>query len=90
MKSAKLGANISRVEISNISKHGFWILLANEELFVPFQEFPWFKKAHISEILNVEWPQPYHLYWPDLDIDLLVDSIKYPQKFPLVAKQGRR
>jgi hypothetical protein len=32
MKSATLGKSISGVEVTNISKHGFWLLLADEEL----------------------------------------------------------
>ncbi len=86
MKSATLGKNTSGAEVMSISKHGFWLLLANEELFVPFKEFPWFKGASVSEILKVEWPQPHHLYWPDLDVDLAIESMRSPEKFPLVSK----
>ncbi|NGZ02576.1 MAG: DUF2442 domain-containing protein [Nitrospira sp. WS238] len=89
MKSATLGRHISEAEVTNISKHGFWLLLADEELFVPFKDFPWFKDASISEIVRVEWPQPHHLYWPDLDIDLAVDSIRAPENFPLISKTTR-
>lgn len=87
MKSAKLGKSTSTAEVTNVSKHGFWILLGDEELFVPFSQFPWFKDAPVSQLLNVEWPQPHHLYWPDLDVDLAVESIRHPEKFPLVSKQ---
>jgi hypothetical protein len=76
--------------VTNISRHGLWLLVADEELFVSFKEFPWFKDASVSEILNVEWPQPDHLYWPDLDVDLAVESIRHPEKFPLVSKESRR
>src|SRR3546814_7518272 len=31
-------------------------------------------------------PSPQHLYWPDLDIDLAVDSIRHPERFPLVSR----
>lgn len=86
MKSATLGKNTSGTEVTNISRHGFWLLLADEELFVPFKEFPWFKDASVSEVLNVERPHPHHLYWPDLDVDLAVESIRHPEKFPLVSK----
>ncbi len=89
MKSAALGRHISEAEVTNISKHGFWLLLADEELFVPFKDFPWFKDASISEIVRVEWPQPHHLYWPDLDIDLAVDSIRAPENFPFISKRTR-
>lgn len=87
MKSATLGKNTSEAEVTNISRHGFWLLLANEELFVSFKEFPWFKNAAVAELLNVQWPQPHHLYWPDLDLDLAVESIRHPKKFPLVSKK---
>jgi hypothetical protein len=89
MKSAKLGKSTSTAEVTNVSKHGFWILLGNEELFVPFSQFPWFKDAPVSQLLNVEWPQTHHLYWPDLDVDLAVESIRHPEKFPLVSKQPK-
>lgn len=89
MKSATRGKNTSGAEVTNISKHGFWLLAGDEELFVPFKEFPWFKDASVSEILNVEWPQPHHLYWPDLDVDLDIESIRHPERFPLISKASR-
>lgn len=54
-----------------------------------FKEFPWFKDAVIAEIVNVEWPHPHHLYWPDLDVDIEVDSIRHPKRFPFVSKASR-
>lgn len=89
MKSAALGRHILGAEVTNISKHGFWLLLANEELFVAFKDFPWFQDASIAELVQVEWPQPHHLYWPDLDVDLAVDSIRQPENFPLISKKTR-
>jgi hypothetical protein len=86
MAFATLGADISQVEVTHVSKHGFWLLLDDEELFLPFTEFPWFKDASIGTLLNVERPRPHHLYWPDLDVDLAVESIRHPEQFPLIAK----
>ncbi len=81
-----LGADISQVEISGVTKHGFWLLLDDqEELFISFAEFPWFRSVSIEQLFHVERPQSHHLYWPGLDIDLHVDSIRYPDRFPLVA-----
>ncbi len=80
------GASILEVEVTNVSKDGFWLLLGEEELFVPFSEFPWFKDAPVAKLTNVERPQPHHLYWPDLDVDLAVDSIRHPEQFPLVSR----
>lgn len=86
MKSVARGKNTSGVEVSNISPHGFWLLLEDEELFVPFKEFPWFEDAPIAHVTNVDRLSPHHLYWPDLDIDLSVDSIRNPEKFPLISQ----
>ena len=88
MKSASLGIGTSQVEVTNISPHGLWLLLNNEELFLPFSEFPWFRDANISKIFNVELPSQNHLYWPDLDIDLSVESIRNPEHFPLFSQIG--
>lgn len=88
MKSEALGVSTLEVEVTHISRHGFWLLLADKELFLPFDEFPWFKDAPVSAILNVEWLYPDHLYWPDLDVDLAVESIEHPERFPLVARSN--
>jgi hypothetical protein len=82
-KSETLGNGTLEVEVTNVSRHGFWIYLAGRELFVPFSEFPWFADAPIRKITNVEWPTADHLYWPDLDVDLSIRSIENPQLFPL-------
>lgn len=73
------------VEVTNISQHGFWVLVDDRELFLPFDQFPWFKAAAVQAIHNVERPQPQHLYWPDLDVDLTIDSIEHPERYPLRA-----
>src|SRR3989304_5835435 len=86
MKSAQPGKLTSEVEVTSISKHGFWLLLGGRELFLSFEEFPWFRDVPVGKLLNVELPQPHHLYWPDLDVDLAVESIEHPERFPLVSK----
>lgn len=79
-------SNDLAVEVTNVSKHGFWLLIENKERFVPFKEFPFFQNAAIGELLNVELASSRHLYWPDLDVDLAVESIDHPERFPLVSK----
>jgi len=86
MKSAALGRSTSPVEVTNVSPHGFWLFVGEQELFVPFKDFPWFKEASIQEISRVELPSSHHLYWPDLDIDLAVDSLIHPERYPLVSQ----
>ena len=85
MKSASRGKNTSKVEILNISSFGIWVLAEEREYFASYLDFPWFKSATIGGILNVEMPHSGHLYWPELDVDLSVESLVSPENFPLVS-----
>ena len=80
------GTTTLAAEVAHISRHGFWVLLGDEELLLPFEQFPWFRQATVEQIINVKRPAPDHLYWPGLDVDLSVDSIRHPELFPLVAR----
>jgi hypothetical protein len=86
MTSVAPGRSTSPAEVTNVSIHGFWLLIGDGELFVPFQHFPWFRDASIRAITNVQLPSPHHLYWPDLDVDLAVESIEHSEKYPLVSQ----
>jgi hypothetical protein len=86
MKSAALGRGTFQVEVTNVSPHGFWLFVGEQELFVSFTDFPWFKDASIGQIARVELPSAHHLYWPDLDIDLAVDSLSHPERYPLISQ----
>ena len=89
MKSAAPGKSTSAVEVTNVSVHGFWILIHDREVFVSFKDFPWFEEASIQELVAVDLPSPHHLYWPALDIDLTVDSLDHPERYPLVSRRHR-
>ena len=89
MKSAKRGKRIS-VEVTNVSPHGFWLLIDSREHFLPFDHFPWFRKASIDELVNVRLPHPNHLHWPSLDVDLAIDSLHHPENYPLVSRVRAR
>ena len=84
MSSSQRGTTGLRVEVPSVSALGVRILVDGRELFAPFAEFPWFRDATIAQIVHVERPSPDHLYWPDLDVDLSVESIEDPAAYPMV------
>ena len=86
MKSETPGIDTSPAEVTNISPHGFWLLIDERELFLSFDDFPWFRDAPVASILHVERPNSEHLYWPDLDVDLSIQIIEHPEKYPLKSK----
>ncbi|HXH83095.1 MAG TPA: DUF2442 domain-containing protein [Candidatus Tectomicrobia bacterium] len=86
MGSAQHGRDTSAVEVANVTPFGFWLLVEGRERFVSFDDFPWFRDATIAELIHVVLPSPHHLYWPDLDIDLAVESLDHPDRFPLGSR----
>ena len=90
MSSSAHGKNTSDVEIIRISAHGVWLLSSSgKELFMPYEEFPWFKDQPVKVIHNVEKPSPSHFYWPDIDVDLSENIIENPSKYPDKTRQNQ-
>jgi Protein of unknown function (DUF2442) len=79
------GLSTSTPEVTSISKHGFWLLLDGRELFLPFEDFSWFKRAPVEAILRLARPAPGHLRWPTFDVDLAIESIEHPERYPLTS-----
>lgn len=82
------GSSTSAVEVTHISANGVWLLAHDKELFMSYEDFPWFKDQPVKSILNVEEQSPGHFYWPDIDVDLTEEIIEHPERFPLKAKGG--
>lgn len=88
MSSSGPGKNTSEVEVTNISAHGLWLLVRGRELFMPYADFPWFNEQPLSSIVKVEELSPDHFHWPDIDVDLTLEMIEHPERFPLKARTG--
>ena len=82
------GRPTSVVELTNVSVHGMWLLVDGREIFLPFDAFPWFREASIAQLACIERLTPDHLFWPDLDVDLSIDSIDHQERYPLVSGAG--
>ena len=82
MSLEPLGASTSEVEVTGITAHGVWLLAGEDEMFLSYEDFPWFKEVSVREILNVQEPTPGHYYWPELDVDLGVENHTQSRSFP--------
>ncbi len=89
MKSAKPGEDIS-VSVENITPFGIWLFAAGKEYFLSHERFPFFREHPIGAIQNVQLLHGFHLYWPDLDVDLEIDNLENPEKYPLTRHQTYR
>jgi len=88
MTSEGPGKHTSAAELTNVSAHGMWLLVDAREVFLAFEAFPWLRDASIAQLARIERPAPDHLRWPDLDVDLSIDSIDHPERYPLVSGVG--
>lgn len=75
----------SKIEI-NLTPNGLWLLIGEKEYFLSYKDYPWFMDATISEIYNVRLLRHSHLHWENLDIDLDLDCLKNPEKYPLTYR----
>jgi hypothetical protein len=89
MKSLKHGRGIS-ASVENITPFGIWLFVKEKEYFLSYKDYPYFKEQTLSAILNVQLLHGYHLFWPDLDVDLEIDNLENPEKYPLKSKINRR
>ena len=80
------GIVTSKAEVVQVTPFGVWLASGDTELYIDHDKFPWFRHATIDQVFNVVEEGDGHFYWPDLDVDLDVDRIKHPEKYPLIAK----
>lgn len=86
MTSGPHGNATSRVEVCEISHDGFTLRVDGEDITVPFADFPWFRSASEEDLRAVSRPHPHHLRWRALDVDLTLDALRHPERYPLIAK----
>lgn len=90
-KSSARGAGTSvRPEVLGLTPRALWVLVGDRELMLDLKRFPWFARASMEDVCDVVLLHGEHLHWPRLDIDLHLESIEHPERFPLIAGPRRR
>ncbi len=84
-KSLKHGKSIL-VSVENITPHGIWLFVREKEYFLSYQDYPYFQDQTFNSIQNVQLLHGYQLYWPEPDVDLEIDNVENPTKYPLKSK----
>lgn len=86
-KSPARGAPISAdVEVLALTPHALWLAVGKREFMLDFERFPWFRDASMRQAQDLVLMHGCHLHWPALDVDLHLDSLAEPERFPLVSR----
>jgi hypothetical protein len=71
-----------------INNQGVMISVEGNDYFLSYNRVPWLKDATVRNILNIKMSGKNAIEWPDLDIDLEIDSLKHPERYPLVMNRN--
>ena len=71
-----------------INSQGILLNVMGNDYFVSYNRLPWMKDASITSVLNVQMAGVNAIEWPDLDVDLEINSLKHPEQYPLVMKRN--
>ena len=88
--SGKLGKISLGCEVTTVTPFGVWVIAQGKEYFLGHKSYPWFREESVADVLKVISPRPDHLRWPALDIDLHIDSLENPERYPLIAEHNEK
>ena len=71
-----------------INADGMMLSVLGRDYFVSFNRVPWLRDARVSSVLNVRMSGANAIEWPELDVDLEIDSLKHPERYPLLMKRS--
>ena len=71
-----------------INAQGIMLSVLGHDYFLSYNRIPWMQDAPIRSVLNVQMSGPEAIEWPDLDVDLEIDSLRHPERYPLVIKRN--
>ncbi len=85
-----LNDNSQRTSVSVLMINGQGMLLSvqGQDYFVSYNRVPWLRDARVASVLNVRMCGTNAIEWPELDVDLEIESLKHPERYPLVMKRS--
>ena len=72
-----------------INAQGILLSVLGNDYFLSYNRIPWMQDASIRSVLNVQMSGSRAIEWPDLDVDLEIESLRYPERYPLVMKRNQ-
>jgi len=85
---SKSNTNNTSVSVLMINNQGIMISVCGQDFFLSYNRIPWMREASIKDVLNVQMCGNEAVEWPALDIDLELDSLRHPERYPLLIKRS--
>lgn len=70
-----------------INAQGIMLSVQGNDYFISYNRMPWLKDTRISDVLNVKMSGRSAIEWTALDVDLEIESLKHPERYPLIMKR---
>lgn len=85
-----LSTNLQNTSVSvlMINAQGIMLSVLGNDYFISYNRMPWLKDARISDVLNVQMSGRAAIEWKNLDVDLEIESLKHPERYPLIMKRS--
>ena len=74
----------TQVSVLMINDKGIMLSVKGNDYFISYNRIPWMKNACISDALDVQMSGRNAIEWPKLDVDLEIESLKHPERYPLI------
>lgn len=71
-----------KVAVTRVSSRGIWLKTPDRKFFLSYYDFPWFKNKPMQAVLHVKELTPGEFYWPEINVNLGVDTLRSPHRFP--------
>ena len=84
----KNNTNSTLVDVLMINDRGLMLSVMGQDYFLSYNRVPWMRDATINEVLDVRMSGKNAIEWPKLDVDLEVDSLRHPERYPLLIKRN--
>lgn len=84
----KSNINSTLADVLMINDRGIMISVQGQDYFLSYNRVPWMKDATINEVLDVRMNGKNAIEWPKLDVDLEVESLRHPERYPLLIKRN--
>ena len=76
------------VAVLMINSQGMMLSVQGQDYFVSYNRVPWLRDVRVGSVLNVQMCGRNAIEWPELDVDLEIDSLRHPERYPLVMKRN--